>query len=46
MEPQLWNKVLFDNQVLKLFCVLLQDKNIDKIIFLKYVMDLEEYYLF
>ena len=46
MEPQLWNKVLFDNQVLKLLCVLLQDKNIDKIIFLKYVMDLEEYYLF
>ena len=30
MEPQLWNKVLFDNQVLKLFCILLQDKNIDK----------------
>ena len=30
MEPQLWNKVFFDNQVLKLFCILLQDKNIDK----------------
>ena len=30
MEPQLWNKVLFDNQVLKLFCILLQDKNIGK----------------
>ena len=30
MEPHLWNKVLFDNQVLKLFCILLQDKNIDK----------------
>lgn len=28
MEPQLWNKVLFDEGVLKTFCVLLKDKNI------------------
>ena len=29
-EPQLWNKVLFDNKILKLFCILLKDKNIDE----------------
>ena len=28
-EPQLWNKVLFDGGILKIFCVWLKDKNID-----------------
>ena len=32
-EPLLWNKVLFDNNVLKTFCVLLKDKNIEQNIF-------------
>ena len=32
-EPLLWNKVLFDNNLLKIFCVLLKDKNLDQIIF-------------
>ena len=32
-EPLLWNKVLFDHNLLKIFCVLLKDKNLDQIIF-------------
>ena len=28
-EPQLWNKVLLDGGILKIFCVWLKDKNID-----------------
>ena len=32
-EPLLWNKVLFDHNSLKIFCVLLKDKNLDQIIF-------------
>ena len=32
-EPQLWNKVLFKNDLIKAFCVLLKDKNIDQNIF-------------
>ena len=27
-DSQLWNKVLFDNQVLKVFCILLNDNNL------------------
>ena len=32
-EPQLWNKVLFDNGIMKVFCVLLKNKNIEQNIF-------------
>ena len=32
-DPQLWNKVLFGNDLLKIFCVLLKDKNLDENIF-------------
>ena len=32
-EPLLWNIVLFDHNLLKIFCVLLKDKNLDQIIF-------------
>ena len=32
-ESLLWNKVLFDHNLLKIFCVLLKDKNLDQIIF-------------
>ena len=32
-EPLLWNKVLFDNNILKTFCVLLKDNNIEQNIF-------------
>ena len=32
-EPLLWNKILFDHNLLKIFCVLLKDKNLDQIIF-------------
>ena len=32
-EPQLWNKVLFDNGIMKVFCVLLKIKNIEQNIF-------------
>ena len=34
-DAQLWNKVLFDNGILKLFSVLLKDKNINENVFVE-----------